>query len=150
MSIDIERPLPVEDRMGMTELYARYSTSFDTGDAPGCVELFTDDGTFTVTGREPVVGKEALAQFFGVATQRSAGTHHIVSNIMVEKVSTDRARGSAHVLALRVDGDTVRLAALGRYRDEFAKVDGRWLIHVRCVDSGVPDSLIGAVVVRPD
>jgi uncharacterized protein (TIGR02246 family) len=150
VSIDIERTLPVADRVAITELYARYSTSFDTGDVPGCIELFTEDGTFTVTGREPVAGTAALAQFFAAAAQRSAGTHHIVSNILVEKMSTDRARGSARVLALRVDGETVRLAALGRYRDEFAKVDGRWLIHTRCVDSGVPDSLVGAVVVRPD
>ncbi len=150
MSIDIEHPLPVEDRVAITELYARYSTSFDSGDVQGCSELFTADGTFTITGREPVTGREALTQFFRAAAERSAGIHHIVNNILVEKVSVDRARGGAHVLAVRVDGDTVRLAAVGRYRDEFVKVDGRWLVHTRCVESAVPDSLIGAVIVRPD
>ncbi len=150
MSIDIERALPIEDQVAITELYGRYSTSFDGGDGAGCVELFTENGTFTMTGREPVAGRAALTQFFVAAAERSAGIHHTVSNILVEKVSVDRARGSAHVLAVRVDGDTVRLAALGRYRDEFVKVGGRWLVHTRCVESAVPDSLIGAVIVRPD
>jgi len=127
-------------------LYARYSASFDSGDVQGCIELFSEGGTFTIIGREPVAGREALTQFFRVAAERSAGIHHIVSNILVEKVSVDRARGSAHVLAVRVEGDTVCLAALGRYRDEFIKVDGRWLLHARRVESAVPDSLVGAVI----
>lgn len=150
MSIDAEHSLPAEEQVAITELYARYSSAFDAGDAEGCVELFTEDGIFTVPGRESVVGRDALTQFFRAAVQRSSGTHHIVSNILVERVSTDRAEGTAHVLALRVDGETVRLAALGRYHDEFAKVDGHWLVHTRRVESRVPDSVIGAVIARPD
>jgi ketosteroid isomerase-like protein len=147
--MDSELALPVEDRLAITELYARYSTYFDSGDGQACSALFTDDGTFAVAGREPVTGRAALTQFFGVATERSAGIRHFVSNILVQQVSADRARGTAHVLALRVDGDTVRLAALGRYSDEFAKVGGDWLVHIRSVESDVPAELIGAAVVAP-
>ena len=150
VGIDTAHPLSVADRAEITEVYARYVRAFDSGDVEGCLELFTEDGTFTAPGRPPVVGREALAGFFAAVIRPSVVTHHIVSSIVIEAVSTGGARGSAHVVALRVDGDTVRLAAMGRYHDVFDRAGGRWVLRARRIESCVPGSLVGAVLARPD
>jgi hypothetical protein len=138
-----------DDQRAIIEVYARYSLCFDTGDADGCAQLFTEDGAFEAPQRPATVGRDALTAFFRVAVERSSGIAHFVSNILVEEVSATQAKGSATVLAVQIVGDRVHLAALGRYRDRFVKSGGAWLLHERRVDSMLPTSLAGAVVASP-
>jgi hypothetical protein len=134
--------------LAVTELYGRYSHAFDSGQAQACAELFTADATFTTYGRPPIIGRVALQEFFTHAAARSRGMRHFVSNIVLGPLPPDRVIGSAYVLALRVDGDTLRLASLGGYRDEFVCADGIWLIGSRYLTPAIPDVLSGAVVAQ--
>ena len=43
---DLKNKLPVEDRLDIQELFARYAWSLDLGDAEGVLSCFTDDGLF--------------------------------------------------------------------------------------------------------
>lgn len=132
--------------MAVGELYGRYSHAFDSGEAQRCAELFTSDATFTTHGRAAIVGRPALVEFFATAAARSPGVRHFVSNVVLDGVAGDRVTGMAYVLVLRIDGDVLRLASIGTYRDEFVCDGGRWLISSRYFVPAIPDGLAGAVL----
>lgn len=134
---------------GVAELYARYSHAFDSGQVQVCAELFTADATFTTHGRSAIVGRDALREFFAAACARSSGMRHLVSNIVLDEVTPDTVQGSAYVLALRADGDTLRLATMGNYADEFVREDGRWLFRSRYFTPAIPAELSGAPLTGP-
>jgi hypothetical protein len=115
----------------VAELYGRYSQAFDSGQAQVCAELFTLDAVFTNHGKEPVVGRAALQEFFGQAAARSVGVRHFVSNIVLDEMAPDRVRGSAYVLLIRAEGGALQLVTMGTYADEFVYLEGRWLIRSR-------------------
>lgn len=142
--------LNAADYQAITALYARYSQSFDSADYRGCAELFSPDGTFSVPQRDPITGTANLLAFFQAATERSRGTTHFVANIALTPISPVTVHGTASVLALRVDGDTLRLAALGRYDDEFIATEAGWRIRLRSMNTAVPATLLGAVIAATD
>jgi len=134
------------DHLAVTELYGRYAHAFDGARARECAELFSTDGTFTVHGRSPINGRAALEEFFVKAAQ-SPGSQHFVSNIVLDVVGPDRVDGSAYVVVLRVNEDSVRLASVGSYRDEFVRANGNWLIRSRYFRPVLPEALAGAALV---
>lgn len=136
-------------RLAITEVYARYTHAFDSAQAETCAELFTTDPTFTTHGGPSITGRAALTEFFGNAAARSPGMRLFVSNIVLDAVAADRVNDAADVMALRVDGDVLRLASMGNYRDEFACADGRWLIRSRYFRPAIPDGLSGAALAQP-
>lgn len=134
------------DRLELLELYARYTHAFDHGDAAGCAALFTADGAFTPPAAAAVVGRAALERFFATATARSQGSAHLVTDIVLDAEGPYAVRGTARILAVRTDEATLRLLALGTYRDSF-RHDGRhWLFAQRSIDSAIPAALSGAVL----
>lgn len=144
----VDEQLSTVDRLAIVELYGRYSQAFDGGQAHVCTDLFTADGVFSNKGRTEIVGGAALLEFFSAAAARSAGTRHVVSNIVLETLSPDRARGSAYVVVLRIDSAGLTLVTMGDYTDEFARVDGRWRIAKRLYAPAIPDGLAGVVLAR--
>lgn len=136
------------DFQALTVLYGEYSRSFDSGSGGECAALFADDGSFVLGDRPAIRGRDALGDFFGGAA--TGRTHHHVSNILVEKIGSDSARGSASVLVLRVEEDRVCLTTIGRYEDVFTRVDGQWKIQQRNVIPTLPERLAGAVLAHTD
>jgi uncharacterized protein (TIGR02246 family) len=134
------------DRLAVTELHGRYAHAFDAARARECAELFTADAIFTTHGRSPINGRDALEEFFTQAATRSPGARHFVSNIVLEAVAPNRVDGSAYVVVLRITEDSVRLASLGVYRDEFVRTDGGWQIQSRHFLPAIPEALGGAVL----
>lgn len=117
-------------RQEITDLYARYSLTFDNGDAAEFARLFAEDGQFVRSGGTPVQGPAALAAFARTAAARSPGTRHFVSNILVEP-SDEGAVGTAYVLALRIASTVVRLVTMGRYDDVFVRTPQGWRFSKR-------------------
>ena len=55
--------LSVEDRLAITELFARYCWCFDTADVEGFVALFAPDATYESHGGRRFVGHEAIGGY---------------------------------------------------------------------------------------
>ena len=129
------------------EVYARYSQAFDGGDVDKCSTLFTEDAVFTSGANTSIAGKPAIEDFLHLATERSTGMHHFVSNIVLDGRRDDQViDGSATVLALRVAAGALTLAALGRYRDELVMDGGAWRFRSRTIETSIGPELKGALV----
>lgn len=109
-----------EDRDAIRDLYACYCLHIDTGTAEQWADLFTVQGEFGGLG-DPIIGTEALTAFAAGSLGRGMGTHHLVTNEVID-VNGDEATGSASV-ALFMGGAP---AMVGRYQDKLQRVDGRW------------------------
>ncbi|NMI01120.1 nuclear transport factor 2 family protein [Pseudonocardia acidicola] len=134
-------------RLELHELYARYTHAFDEGRSGELAQLFTADGEFVRPGAEPVRGRAALAELVTAAAARGTGNRHLVSSMVVEAGGRPgTARGTAYVQVVGIGEDAVRLVAIGRYDDEFAREDGRWAFRSRRFTSFTGSTLAGAIL----
>jgi uncharacterized protein (TIGR02246 family) len=129
-----------DDRAEIRRLIECYAGYADARKAEAVAELFTDDGELVVwiepTTQEPSVrrGRAAIAEAIGFLN-RFRHTQHLIANSVID-VAADGATGHAdtqctahHLSADETDATdwTVYL----RYSDDFARVDGQWLIARR-------------------
>lgn len=120
--------MPIEDRIEIQDLVARYSFHTDVKDYAAVPPLFAEDGVWdeSVLGAEPAVGRAAVEQAF--AAFETAGIDsiiHVNGCHLISAYDGDTARGSSHVHAeIRVFGRTVRI--LGYYADEYVRTGGGW------------------------
>ncbi len=136
--------LQADDRLDLMDLYARYSSRFDEGDADGWAALFTENGVFDIVGTgRPYEGREALAKFLGRIRQQSPGIRHFVSN-MAFQPSGDGAVGEAAVIVLRFGTGQLRMLNVGGYRDELVRADGGWRFKRRAFTSWLDPDLLDA------
>lgn len=150
----------------ITNTIARISQLADGGDLDEYLRQFTDDAVWTMPANPATgvaeqrrVGTADIGA--GSAERRSSGiqgpgsnTRHVVSTSSVDVLPTTvesvatAATGSTESTAateakalsyFRFYVDTVdapRLATMGTYRDEFRRVDGRWLLAARTIGLG--------------
>ncbi|MFW0783508.1 nuclear transport factor 2 family protein [Gordonia sp. CPCC 206044] len=126
------------------DLAMAYAWAVDDHDIDTVVGTFTADATFDVGG-EIACGHQEIRQSFVVSMGRFHTMLHTPDTHLVTIESDDRATGraSGHAeLALR---DTLMVTAY-RYRDRYARVDGRWLFSERHVTFmyAVPVESMGA------
>ena len=120
--------IPMEDRLEIQDLVARYTFHTDTKDYAAVPPLFADDAVWdeSVLGAPPSEGREAIEETF--ANFESAGIDsviHINGCHLISAHDGDRASGSSHLHAeIRAMGRTIRI--LGYYADDYVKVDGAW------------------------
>jgi len=124
--------LAADDRLAIHELLARYCRVIDFSRWDEFASLFTTDCVVDfgeLMGRhEGPEGVQRVAQMVG-------GTglmmRHLVTNVIVDDASADRAKTWCYVLALTGPGPGNLMTTTGRYEDEVVKRDGRWLIKHR-------------------
>jgi hypothetical protein len=128
-----------EDRLGIFELYARYSWALDTGDTDGYVDLFTDDSEATEESREGTLevlkGKDDIRHLVLKFHNREGfpGHQHQMGQFVFE---ADPQGRPDHWLVRSYAWATINhppepphLHWCGHVRDVVAKIDGRWLIR---------------------
>lgn len=69
----------------------RYYDVVDADDVAGVLDIFTDDATYCRPGYEPMVGREALREFYEGERVIETGRHTVLSLL----VDTSRATGDA-------------------------------------------------------
>ena len=123
--------MATDDVVAIQELKSRYCWCFDDGDLAGLIALFTDDavcelGTFgSWTGRAEV---EAGYRAQMVDSQVPGGRLHALSNPLID-VAGDTATGRWSLVDYDVSGGSEQpIRLLATYRDDYRRVDGRWLI----------------------
>ncbi|MEE8422019.1 MAG: nuclear transport factor 2 family protein [Dehalococcoidia bacterium] len=115
--------LPTDDIVAIQQLVARYNHAIDGGDAEGWANCFTAEASFQISGREPTVGREALAE---IVRRRADGSRHVTTNMLIEG-DGGTATMRAYLTVLRERAVSVT----GSYTDRLVKVDGRWLFEQR-------------------
>jgi len=128
-----------DDRMGILDLYARYSWALDTGDTDGYVALFTDDAEAveeTPDGTLDICkGKAEIRRLVLKFHDRAdfPGHQHQMAQLVFEPDPENRPD---HWVVRSYAWATINhppapphLHWCGHIRDIVAKVDGEWLIR---------------------
>jgi len=121
----------VADRLAIAELIATYNDAVMRLDAEAWGGTWAEDGIWSlpgmgdgIAGREAIVAtwKMAMDQFEFVGFFASPGPVHI---------DGDTARGTLYQQELLVQKEGGERQVIGRYSDEYVKVDGQWRFKKR-------------------
>ncbi len=130
------------DKLEIREVIERYMRFNDDKAAERIVELLHEDVRFQVMGRV-FAGREAVrGMFTGQGSDaprwtapgevlKQPGSVHLSSNPVIDVVGDTATAETDFVVVSRGDDGRAKATLVGRYRDEFRRVDGRWLIYTR-------------------
>jgi hypothetical protein len=138
-------------RESIRDCIARYNANGDSGRIDQMVEVFAPDGVMETHGNR-YEGRPAIHAFMSsvveqgrvdeptvtepaeltptqewIARGRTPFIRHFTATTQIDVISETEARARSYYLFITVHG----LDHWGRYLDEFAPVDGRWLITHR-------------------
>lgn len=132
---------PLETRLALAEVAARYAQAVDRRRRADLVALFTTDAVLVQPpalvrrGKNAeLAGNETIATGLLAAVGHLHATHHVVGQQVVETCERDSAIAETYCMAhhLYTHGDGLRDNSLAiRYRDEFRLEAGQWRIARR-------------------
>jgi len=125
----------IEDRLGINDLFVRYTCALDAGDADTVVDCFTEDGTLVSPAVGEHTGRAAITAFARRFARFQAGgsqLRHVISNLMMT-VEGDRAHATCYLIVFLTEDGTSQLLAPGRYDCELRKVSRQWRFQRRVV-----------------
>lgn len=125
---DLERRVQVlEDVEAIKQLKARYCLACDDNfNVNALMDLFAEDAIWEGDNLGLHQGREAIRDFYRGITSLLTFAIHYVTNPVID-VEGDRARGSWYLLEPGTRRNEEALWIVGRYDDEYARIDGRWL-----------------------
>ena len=126
----------IEDRLGINDLFVRYTCALDAGDVHTVIDCFTEDGTLVSPAVGEHTGRAAITAFAHRFARFQAGgsqLRHVISNLMMD-VDGDRAHATCYLTVFLTRDGTSRLLAPGRYDCDLCKVGGRWRFQRRVVE----------------
>lgn len=124
-------------RQQIENLIVDYVYYHDRKDAEAIADMYTEDATFQVADRAPIVGRDAVMQRF---RDRPADrfTRHVTTNIHVTFQDRDHAAATRIMIYYAADPDTDRLVTSPRGVTEYAETfvrgtDGKWRFRSRMI-----------------
>jgi hypothetical protein len=125
-------PLSAEDRLDITDLYARQAWAIDTGDIDTYVASFTSDAVLDLARRH--TGHQAIREFaerFRREDPGLPGSQHVISQLLIrgdgEQASVRAYVTRTHRLPTR-GRNNCQIIWAGYYTDRCVKQNGQWLI----------------------
>lgn len=118
--------LSTADSIAIQQLYARYNTTIDRGDAEGWAATFTPDGTFMT-----YKGTDALKGFVTTTHAGSGASQRHFSADLVITASAEGATGTASTLLINLAMKPASIAAYLTYSDVLVKTAGGWRFKSR-------------------
>jgi hypothetical protein len=143
------------DRFLIHELQSRYALAHDLTDAAMYAAVFTEDAELFGAGRLLAKGRDALHAIgvndrkrFNAAAkdgERSFGAlRHVITNSVIELAGDSAATGICYVLTVVNRPERgPEILSVGRYEDEYRKVDGAWLIAKRTIVMDMGNAELG-------
>jgi len=124
-------PLEFTDHLEICNLLYGYCFHFDRNEPDQIALLFSEDVSIDYGPEYPSIhGREAAeASIASGLRERFLATSHHVSNIVIQKKSSNTATGNAYVYAWHRYRDGSPDGELwGQYQLSFSKISGHWLI----------------------
>ena len=94
-----------------------YSRALDVGDMSGAADLFAENGSFArpMAPDKVIAGREAIRASL-MSRPKILLTKHLASNVMIDVVSRDEARGLSYLTMISTSppGDAAALATLAQ------------------------------------
>lgn len=125
--------IPVEDRLDIQELVARYAFFCDTKGYRHIDALFAEDGIFdeSILGMPVVQGRAAIRELFSQTGSTVDFLIHLNCNHQLSEFDGSTARGTAHLHAEGSLNGGHAFRILGYYADDYVKSAGQWLLKHR-------------------
>ena len=131
-----------EDKLAIQEMIARYSDTYDSGDARGFAGLFVDHAVFEifVPGRtRPAVRLRSRREIYGWAARRLRERHgrftsrHFQSGVRFDELTPKVARVRVMMLVTRQEATDNRpyVNLTGVYHDVWRKTSAGWRLAQR-------------------
>jgi 3-phenylpropionate/cinnamic acid dioxygenase small subunit len=124
--------ISVQDRLEITELYARNAWAFDTGDVEAFVATFAEDAILDLASRHE--GHPKIRRLVQDAARYDPWlpySQHIVSDVLIEPEADQRVRVRAYVTRIhRLPGrsrNNCQVVWAGYEEDVVTRASGRWL-----------------------
>jgi len=120
------------DREAIRALPQRYCDCVWRSDVAGVVDLFAEDGSFTVSGggrNRSAHGRSELLKTYG-SDLSSIKPRPYIHNHVIELKGNGRASGRCY-LEVRNAADNMSLMGTGYYNDEYVKVGEEWKFESR-------------------
>jgi hypothetical protein len=146
----------VMDRFLIQELQSRYALAHDLTDPDMYAGVFTEDAELYSGDRLLAKGREAF-RTIGVndrkrfnadaaeGERKFGALRHVLTNSVIDLGSDTTATGFCYVMTVVVrPGGGPEILSLGRYEDDYRKVDGEWLIAKRRIVMDMGNSALGA------
>jgi len=132
-------------REGVRDRIAAYTHSGDRFLMEAYADCFLDDGVLAIRGQEPLVGRQAIFDYFTNRPATSSSPtatimRHNITNILFDEVTPELVRVGSYFTVFT----NVGLDHMGRYRDEMVPDGDVWRIKHRfvSVDWNAPASLM--------
>lgn len=135
--VDFQRVNALLDKDAIRELRQHYSFLLDTNNAQRMGEVFTEDAEVKVTVGS-MIGLDAIKQSladaytaFDTLERKHFPFVHAVTNHNITLTGPDTAEGSCYLLDFVTDREQARhpFLLVGRYMDEYVRVNGEWRIQ---------------------
>lgn len=128
--------IPVEDRLELQDLNARFALAVDRHDYEALREVFLPDARYVSTNGTDITGLDALIAWF--TSRVTPGVHrvtrHGLSNLLITATGDSSATGVStwHTFATNEAAPTaVPLFQVADFADRYERRDGRWWIAER-------------------
>jgi hypothetical protein len=125
----------LRDRVEITEVLYRYSSSIDSFDNAGVRGTLADDIWAQYGNSEPVVGGDALAKWIADATATVVWQHHLL-NIYHVEIDRDDASTVAYLTSHQVfrENPDAAVVLVARYHDKLRRTPDGWKIGRRVME----------------
>ncbi|XP_070576280.1 uncharacterized protein [Ptychodera flava] len=111
---------------------AKHEELYNAGDAKGVSELYTEDCQFMRPGRKLVVGRQSVVEAVDELKAAGWATLKLTTDEVGGVVDGDTAFESGQYALFKADGST---DDVGKYLVVWKKVDGVYLIYLKCFNS---------------
>jgi uncharacterized protein (TIGR02246 family) len=134
----------VEDRLAITELFARYAWALDCGDAEGYAALFVPDGMVQTADGLRFHGTAEIRAMVAdlVALPGFRGTQHQTSHLRIAG-GGDQVTTANYFVSIRMDPSDghCHIKTMGSHSSVCVKIGGTWLLKERVIRSWRGDGL---------
>ncbi|WP_435158274.1 nuclear transport factor 2 family protein [Haladaptatus sp. DFWS20] len=122
----------IVSHLELREIRAKYCYAIDERDWNEFRTLFTDDPVLDFGAMGVYKGRDGLDRFINEFVENQLlGSAHLLANPLIE-IDGDEATGAWYVNSPITFTDGTGAWRLGRYDDEYRRIDGRWRIdHIQ-------------------
>ncbi len=140
--------LTTADNIAIQQLYARYNTAIDHGDAEGWAATFTPDGVFAGSFK----GTEALKGFVNTwrtnPAMNGAARRHFSADLVVTP-SAEGATGTVSTILVDLSTKPVSMAGFVTYSDVLVKIAAGWRFKSRVVKQEAAPAAMPVAAPKP-
>jgi hypothetical protein len=128
-----QNALSLQDRLDISDLFARYAWCLDTRDIESFGDNFAPDGSIDMPGVGRFEGRDEVRRYGRLLTDDTAypGRQHWIGQSLVQGDATRCKVRSYAMVTLRSASGPCSILSLGYYADQLVKLENRWVFAER-------------------